>query len=80
MREKQHQTRNIQETSSTATVGARQLRQLRNDWSEYRSLTDPGNGPLDPVEALHRTGAILHAVSDVLTSEKTRETELRQHG
>jgi hypothetical protein len=81
MREKQHQAMNIQDgTLPTATVGARQLGQLKSRWSEYRSLTDPRNGPIDPVEALHRTGAILSAVGDVITSEKTAETDLRQHG
>lgn len=81
MRETRHQKKNVQDvTAPTATVGARQLGQLKNRWSEYRSLTDPRNGPIDPVEALHRTGAILHAVSDVITSEKNVETDLRQHG
>jgi hypothetical protein len=81
MRETQHQTRNVQELAApTATVGARQLGQLKSRWSEYRSLTDPRNGPIDPVEALHRTGAILHAVDEVITSEKGHETDLRQHG
>src|SRR4029453_11587232 len=76
MREKQHQAMKIQEDGSlrTATVGARQLRQLKSQWSEYRSVTDPHNGPIDPVEALHRTGAILHAVADVITSERPAET------
>lgn len=79
MRETQHQKKNVQDVgASTATVGARQLGQLKHRWFEYRTLTDPRNGPLDPVEALHRTGAILHAVSEVITSEKTGETDLRQ--
>lgn len=81
MRETQHQKMIVQDVAApTAMVGARQLGQLKNRWSEYRSLTDPRNGPIDPVEALHRAGAILHAVGDVLTSEKTGETEPRQHG
>lgn len=58
-------------TVPTASVGARQLGQLKNRWVEYRSTTDPRNGPVDPVEALHRTGALLHAVGDVIISEKT---------
>ena len=81
MREKQHEVMNIQDrTSPTATVGARQLGQLKNHWSAYRSITDPRNGPIDPVEALHRTGDILHAVGDVITSERPAENEHDQHG
>ena len=77
MRENQHQVTNIQDgTSPTATVGARQFGQLKNRWSEYRSITDPRNGPIDPVEALHRTGALLHAIGDVITSERTAGPEL----
>lgn len=79
MRDKRHQKTNILERTATATVGSRQLGQLRNYWAEYCSLTDPRNGPFDPVEALYRTGAILHAVGDVLASEKSRATELQQH-
>jgi hypothetical protein len=81
MKENQHEAMNIQDgTLLTATVGARQLGQLKNRWSEYRAITDPRNGPVDPVEALHRTGAILHAVGDVITSEKAAEAECRTHG
>lgn len=81
MREIQHAAMNIQDrTPPTATVGARQLGRLKNQWSEYRSITDPRNGPIDPVEALHRTGAILHAVGDVITSARTAEKEDHQHG
>lgn len=82
MREDQHEAMNIQKDVSlqTATVGAWQLRKLKSQWSEYRSITDPRNGPIDPIEALHRTGAILHAVGDVITSERNARTELRQHG
>lgn len=81
MRENQHQVRNNQDgTLPTATVGARQFGQLKNRWSEYLSITDPHNGPIDPVEALHRTGALLYAVADVITSEQTAEPELRNHG
>ena len=76
MRETQYQRTNAQDPPvPTATVGARQLGQLKSRWFEYCSITDPRNGPIDPVEALHRTGALLHAVGDVITSEKTPETE-----
>jgi hypothetical protein len=79
--QKQQQVTNIQDgTAPMATVGARQLGQLKNRWSEYRSITDPHNGPLDPIEALHRTGAILHAVGDVITSERSPGAERHQHG
>lgn len=72
---------NVQDgTVQTATVGARQLGQLKSRWSEYRSIIDPRNGPVDPVEALHCTGALLHAVGDVITSEKTPEILPHQHG
>lgn len=82
MREDQHEVMTIQDDMSlqTATVGARQLGKLKRQWSEYRSITDPRNGPIDPIEALHRTGAILHAVGDVITSERSARTELHQHG
>lgn len=60
-------------TAPTATVGARQLGQLKDRWTEYRSVSDLRNGPIDPVEALQRTGALLHAVGDVISSEKTAE-------
>lgn len=81
MGETQHEVINIQDrTSPTATVGARQLGQLKNHWSEYRSITDPRNGPIDPVQALHQTGAILHAVGDVITSERPAENEHHQQG
>jgi hypothetical protein len=74
MNEPQHQVINIQDGAAPiAAVGARQLGQLKNRWSEYRSVTDPRNGPIDPVEALHRTGALLHAVGDVITSERAAE-------
>lgn len=53
-------------------VGAGQLGQLKRRWAEYRFVTDPGNGPIDPVEALHLTGALLHAVGDVIASEESR--------
>jgi hypothetical protein len=80
MRETQHQKVKVEDvTAPTATVGARPLGQLKSRWAEYRSLTDPRNGPIDPVEALHRTGAILQAVGDVITSEESGETDLRQH-
>lgn len=74
MREGQYQKLNVLDgTAPTATVGTRQLGQLKNRWSEYRSVSDPRNGPIDPVLALQRTGALLHAVGDVITSEKTAE-------
>lgn len=74
MRETQLEKMNVQAgTAATAMVGARQLGQLKHCWSEYRSVSDPRNGPLDPVLALQRTGALLHAVGDVITSEKSAE-------
>lgn len=51
-----------------AFVGAEELDQLKDSWSQYRATTDPRNGPLDPVEALHCTGAVLRAVNAVITT------------
>ncbi|MGX9899001.1 hypothetical protein ACW0JT_02360 [Arthrobacter sp. SA17] len=67
---KEHlQLKNVQDaTALTATVGARQFGKLKHEWSEYCSITDPRNGPIDPVEALHRTGTLLNAVGDVIIS------------
>lgn len=65
-------------TAITATVGARQFGQLKHRWSEYRVFTDPSNGPIDPVEALHRTGDLLHAVGDVISSEESEDSALRK--
>lgn len=65
---------NVQDaTAVTATVGARQFGKLKHEWSEYCSITDPRNGPIDPVEALHRTGTLLHAVGDVIVSATTNQ-------
>ncbi|MBT2534181.1 hypothetical protein J7E83_19035 [Arthrobacter sp. ISL-48] len=65
------QTVNIHDTMvPTVAVGALQIGRLKRHWSEYCSATDPDNGPIDLVEALNRTGALLHAVGDVITSEQ----------
>jgi hypothetical protein len=81
MSEQQQQVMNLQDGAlPMASVGARQLGKLKHRWSEYRSITDPRNGPIDPVEALHRTGALLHAVGDVITSERAAEPDVRHHG
>ncbi|WP_247041159.1 hypothetical protein [Arthrobacter rhizosphaerae] len=72
MNEEHLQLMNVQDaTAVLATVGARQFGQLKHEWSEYCSITDPRNGPIDPVAALHRTGALLHAVGDVIVSAKS---------
>lgn len=72
MNEEHLQLMNVQDaTAVTASVGARQFGQLKREWSEYCSITDPRNGPVDPVAALHRTGALLHAVGDVIVSAKS---------
>lgn len=74
MNEEHLQLKNVQDaTPVTATVGARQFGKLRHEWSEYCSITDPRNGPIDPVAALHRTGAVLHAVGDVIVSAKSND-------
>lgn len=74
MNEEHLQLKNVQDaTPVTATVGARQFGKLRHEWSEYCSITDPRNGPIDPVAALHRTGALLHAVGDVIVSAKSND-------
>lgn len=66
------QLTNVQDaTAVTATVGARQFGQLKHEWAAYCSITDPRNGPIDPVAALHSTGALLHAVGDVIVSAKS---------
>lgn len=53
---------------SWALVGAEELDQLRDCWSAYREVTDLRKGPMDPVDALHCTGAILRAVKALVTT------------
>jgi hypothetical protein len=74
MREMQNTKLNVQDgTATTAMVGAHQLRQLKRRWADYKSVSDPRNGPVDPVAALQRTGALLHAVGHVIISEKSAD-------
>jgi hypothetical protein len=76
MAENQFQTKDAQGAAApTVAVGAQQLGQLKRHWSEYRSVTDPRNGRIDPVEALNRTGALLDAVGDVISSQQTADTQ-----
>lgn len=62
-------------TVPTAVVGARQLGRLQHRWNEYCSVADPSNGPIDPVQALRRTGALLNAIGDIITSEQAAQTQ-----
>lgn len=55
-------------TSRSVLVGADQINELTERWTDYRAIVDPQNGPVDPVEALHRTGAVLRAIEDVIVS------------
>ena len=76
MRDKLHQFQDDQDGAPpTVAVGARQFGQLKHRWFEYRSITGPRNGPIDPLEALHSTGALLHAVGDAISSEETAATK-----
>jgi hypothetical protein len=52
----------------TVRVGRREFEDLREAWAAYREVTDLGNGALDPVLAMRRSGDVLRSVDRFLAT------------
>lgn len=52
----------------TVSVGRDEIAELSRAWADYTSTTGNGEGPVDPILTLRKTGAILRSVNKVLAS------------
>ena len=46
---------------------------LKESWAAIRASSEPGMGGFDPVDSLRRTGALMIAVQQVITTARTRD-------
>lgn len=63
-------TRYLNVIGPAVEPGSVPIELLHHVWAEHRHLTDPVNGPVDPVRVLQSTGALLRAVDEVMTARQ----------
>jgi hypothetical protein len=64
---------------STVSVGLEEIAELSRAWAEYKATAGNGSGPVDPILALRKTGAILRSVEKVLASVASEANRDQQH-